>query len=415
MFTLTGTNTAGSDTKSTVLIFKLPKPAPTVQIIAPSNGFRTTSKTTTLKATLENVPSKSNTSIKVNGQPLSNFTLSGTKLTASGINLREGNNKIVIQASTASGTASKSVTVIRQVLPPVVTVTSPSSNPARSEKATTNVTANITNARRNEIQFIVNGKAYSNFVMKGSLFTASNVPLRVGNNTLSFKVNTAGGVADKSWVVVYQPPVQKPAIALLPPTKATMNVEGVTTSINLKASVENVANKSGIAVSLNGQMYSNITLSGTTLNIANVPLKTGNNTISIRVTNSAGTATQNIVVVRAPNLPASKPTIANLKVTNTEGKGNLVTNIAYVSDESKITVKVNDQIVKNFNFTKNTLTATGLTLKEGTNVFTVTAVNERGTTTQSATLNGVSTNRKAINPSSPTMPANKNGGRSGEK
>ena len=89
-----------------------------------------------------NVTSKSNVSVKLNGQTVSGFQLSGVSVTANNLTLNPGSNVITVTGRNSAGQDSKSTTVIYQVpvARPLVDIKSPASSPWSSPVDKVNIT-----------------------------------------------------------------------------------------------------------------------------------------------------------------------------------------------------------------------------------------------------------------------------------
>ncbi|MCP4439111.1 MAG: hypothetical protein GY810_09230, partial [Aureispira sp.] len=206
-FTITGRNTEGSDTKSTVVIYKQPEPAPVVTITNPrANPYTSQNNTVNITATILNVTGKSNVTFSVNGMNNGNFNFSGTNFNANNINLRTGSNTVTITGRNNSGQDTKSTVIIYQPAPkpgPIVTITSPIANPHNTQNSTINITATILNVTsKNDVTFTANGQNLSNFNFNGTSFSASNIRLKPGSNTFTITGRNAQGQDTKSTVVI---------------------------------------------------------------------------------------------------------------------------------------------------------------------------------------------------------------------
>lgn len=119
------TNSAGSDSDDTVIKYNKPNRStntsqfngvetPTVKITQPNKSPFTVSNTqVAILATITNVPSKNNITFKVNGKNIRNFDYNPNSKAFEGvINLRKGDNNIVITGRNGSKTASDNTTIV---------------------------------------------------------------------------------------------------------------------------------------------------------------------------------------------------------------------------------------------------------------------------------------------------------------
>jgi len=112
-FVITGRNSAGRDSKTTVIIYKLPQKKPTVVITAPNkNPFSTLVDKVTVTATILNVSGKSQVAFSTNGRASTSFSFIGTSFTAMNVPLDTGSNTFVITGTNGAGQDTKSTVVI---------------------------------------------------------------------------------------------------------------------------------------------------------------------------------------------------------------------------------------------------------------------------------------------------------------
>ena len=159
-----------------------------------------------LNAVVTNVTAKSNVTVKLNGQVVSGFQLSGVSVTANNLTLNPGSNVITVTGRNSAGQDSKSTTVIYKapVPRPVVDIKSPSSSPWASPVDKVNITAITKNvASKADITFTKNGAPMSNFSFNGNAIVANNVPLSAGSNTFVITVRNTSGQASDQTVVTH--------------------------------------------------------------------------------------------------------------------------------------------------------------------------------------------------------------------
>jgi hypothetical protein len=392
-FVITGRNSEGQATASTVVLYQAALPLPTVQITQPSiNPYQSANDKVSIAATIKNVNSSNNVRMTLNGQTVSNFSFSGTSFLATNVSLSAGTNTVVITATNLSGQASASTIVLyKPKLKPTVQITSPGINPYQSASNKVTIQALVQHVPNSSgIQFTVNGQNKTNFVYNGSSFTASNLVLNIGNNTFVVKATNAAGQATASTVVVYRPAVvvPKPTIRITQP--ATNPYQTASNKVNLTAIVMNVTNSSGIQMSLNGASFNSFSFSGTNLTANNVGLIIGANTFVITATNSSGKATASTVVVYKPVNDEPKPTIQitqplsnpfatsydRIKLTA------IIKNVA-VSNDVRFTV---NGAVTNFSFAGTAFTANNISLNPGNNTLVISATNVAGKATASTVV-----------------------------
>ena len=219
---LEGTNSAGRDEATGLIIFERPRPQippqtptiqrPSVSINSPYNGqvFRTPN--TNLEARALNVSGKNDISVYLNNSLIDfNFNTLTKKIT-SDITLREGANTILVQGNNSAGTDKASVTVNYQVekplvYPPTVNINSPN-NGTITEKDNTQVTAKVQNiATKNQVVITVNGKRLPDFSMNSYGDVTFSTRLQEGANTILVIAENESGKADAAVLVTYRKPV----------------------------------------------------------------------------------------------------------------------------------------------------------------------------------------------------------------
>jgi hypothetical protein len=111
---ISATNTGGNDTKTQTINYTLPLAAPVVTYTNPSSASTTVSANTfAVVATVTNIKNSGMVSVKVNGTPITNFVyMAAAKKVTFTASLIPGNNTITVTATNASGTDSKTVSII---------------------------------------------------------------------------------------------------------------------------------------------------------------------------------------------------------------------------------------------------------------------------------------------------------------
>ena len=390
-FTITGRNRVGQDTKTTVVIYAAPLPKPVVTITTPGrNPLTVLTNTTNIKATILNVATKNDVTFTVNGQTNTSFSFSGTSFTANNVRLNVGNNTFTVTGRNSSGQDTKSTLVVYK-LPekkPTVVITAPNQNPFNTQTNKVNITATILNvASKNDVTFTINGQANTNFSFSGTAFVANNVSLNQGNNTFVITGRNGAGQDSKSTVVVYSQPVPKPIVTITAPAQSPFTV--LTNTTTIKATILNVASKNDVSFTVNGQVNTNFSFSGTNFTASNVPLNVGNNTFVITGVNSAGRDSKTTVIVY--KLPQKKPTVVitapNQNPFNTQtNKINIKATILNVANRNDVTFTVNGQANTNFSFSGTNFVASNVSLKQGNNTFVITGRNGAGQDSKSTVV-----------------------------
>ncbi|CAA6829720.1 MAG: Unknown protein [uncultured Aureispira sp.] len=388
---ITGRNSAGQDSKSTVVVYQLPQKKPTVVITAPNkNPFNTSTSKVNIKATILNVASKNDVTFTVNGQANTNFSFSGTAFVASNVSLNQGSNTFVVTGRNGAGQDSKSTIVVYAlaVPKPIVTITTPAQSPFTVLTNVTTIKATILNvASKNNVSFSINGQASTNFSFSGTSFTASNVALLVGNNTFVITGTNNTGRDTKTTVVVYKLPQKKPTVVITAPNKNPFSTQ--TNKVNIKATILNVASKNDVTFMVNGQANTNFSFSGTAFVASNVSLNQGSNTFVVTGRNGAGQDSKSTVVVYSKPIPKPIVTIttpAQSPFTSLQNRGTVKATILNVASKNEVTFTVNGRVNPNFSFSGTNFIATNLALNVGNNTFVITGKNSTGQDTKTTAI-----------------------------
>jgi hypothetical protein len=287
---------------------------------------------TNIEARVDNVNSRNDIRLTVNGRNSSFNFDNNTKILRGPLSLASGSNRIIITATNNGGNSSDERTVscvIEQprVNAPTVQILSPSNN-ARVSENTVNIEARVSNvADRNGIKVYINGAEDRNFTFDANSQTVrTTANVRVGQNTIVVRAqnetsNAEGRVNVSKRAIIVPPP---PPPAKTPPTVVITNpVSGSRTtnpSVNLVANAENVV-ESQVSVLLNGQAVP-FTLSGREIQAA-LNLPKGESTVTVRAENNDGTAEKSISVTyekkkQLPDAPTAGDKIPTEISTDTE-------------------------------------------------------------------------------------------------
>jgi hypothetical protein len=238
-------NGFGVDSKTETVIYQKPVVVqkPVVTIITPSdNPHTTSSERITIEATVLNVTSSNEISVKLNGIANNSFTFNpSTKVVMLNANLVLGNNSVLISATNQGGSDSKTTTVIYKVAvqketnsvvskdtkgagtgrgesvgtisgtglgnasnktpAPVVTFINPANTPSNSSSVSYNITATVLNvAGSSNISVKLNGATITNFnydfqskkvSFNANLIRGTNTVIISGTNTTGTDSKTA--------------------------------------------------------------------------------------------------------------------------------------------------------------------------------------------------------------------------------
>jgi hypothetical protein len=366
---------------------------PEVRIVKPDHSpFRTEEDHFNLIANIRHVHDRQDIRLLVNGTE-ARFAFS-EDLEAN-IPLREGSNRIRIEASNREGQTSDEVEIIRRppqppsVPRPVVTINQPR---GKSEKILVKqflLKAKVENVDDQQgITVFLNGQAVNNpdFERRSHTLTAT-LNLRRGDNDVTVRAHNPSGDGEASVLITFGGPpelVIKPEVTITEPLKdAVFNLP----DISLKATLKNVTDKSLIAVFVNEVPLKKFDISDPISQVsASLKLKEGDNTIKVRGTNAGGSTEATVKVSYKPRVV---PTVDKPVVLITQPKKpgiNVNTSIfsfeatvkgKLTKDKIRVTVN-NKSVLFEYDPAKNAV-KTALNLNPGSNIIKVEATNEGGT------------------------------------
>ena len=395
---ITGTNTAGTDTEIQTINFQKPVTIlpPVVTFITP-NIDPITSQTSSynVSATALNVASASGIQVKLNGNNVTNFAFnSSSSLVSFPANLIEGANSISITGTNTAGTDTEIQTINFQkpvtILPPVVTYINPAASGAivsEDKLGLISAIQFIENSGQIELTQngnIINPALYSfDVITKKVLF---NTVLVEGNNSFTVKGTNVSGTDMETTSVFFRkpiPPCQAPSITILAPTVTETTIN----TCVFTAKLENITSLSQIHFVLNGSTIVDGSFDlSSKLFSKKVVLKKGVNIFNIAVLNDCGSAKdqKNISyspVVLSPCISPSIVITSSSSANNTITKNtsfNLSALLTNIETNSQILIKHNDLAI-NFDFDPQThMLQINQILKLGINKFVIEATNKCG-------------------------------------
>ncbi len=398
VITVTGTNTAGTDSKAQTIIYRKPAVVqpPVVTFIDPATSPITVyNNTYGVRARVRFVQGASNITLKINGQPTTNFVYSASsEIMEFTTALVVGANVVEITAVNTAGQDQKSTTIIYRLnnpaVPPVVTITNPLTNPSTVNVNNAAVQATVLNVDgAQQIQVSVNGASLTNFTYntanKQLSFTTN---LNPGTNNVTITATNSAGTASDSRVINYvrQVTVTPPLVTFIQPAApgTTVNVSGYT----MRATVSNVTQAAQIVVVQDGQVVNPSLWSFDVAShevLMNTNLNAGNNVFTITASNAGGshTASTNIryevpvVVCDKPQVQITAPAASAMEVQNANFTVNAT--IQHIANANQVQLLVNGvlQSVGTYNATSKVFSK-AITLNEGQNVIQIIATNACG-------------------------------------
>ncbi len=404
-------NEAGTDSKTETIIYTpvavVPKPQITITNPA-TEPYTTTVNTQAMQATVLNVTAVTDIAVTLNGATLPVHTLSFNaalhKLTFN-VNLIVGANVITIKASNASGIDSKIQTIIYsapEAAPkPVITITSPTTNPYTTFSNSETVTATVLNVTSaSQISTTINGATTPMGAV--SYNTASHqltlhAGLIAGANAIAIGATNASGSDSQTQTIIYSKPggTAKPVVMITSPNVNPAYVTTATTTI--EASVLNITTISQIAVTLNGGAIPATALNfnaGSHVLSVNATLVSGANTIVVKATNTVGSDSKSEMIVYSLPVLTSKPLITMINpAVNPYSSGSgaiaISASVVDITGASDITIFLNGNTIPasdwNYNLSTHELTF-NVNLISGTNAVKIVASNTAGSASKTQTI-----------------------------
>ena len=379
---------------------EIPIVAPVVTITDPSEISKTVETNNyTLTATVINVNSSNEISLKVNGSPQSFNYNSYSKVLTSNLNLVGGGNSIVLKATNNGGSDQKTVDLrylkAPVVLRPIVKIEQPA-NESTTTNSTVDFKGKATNIGTNDIiELTLNDKKIQNVsINKVNKMITNRITLDEGKNVIKlFGKNQAG--SDEASVVIYKEKIKeeipKPVIQFIVP-----NVSGTKTTNSLQdivATVKNVNSENNIQVTNNGR---NTRFSYNPANntiTLKVSLNEGPNIVLISATNSAGKTNAETMIIKEASV--QKPVVLINSVSTPVasprkpevGASSFIGNAKNVS-VAQISLIVNNKPITNFNYNATTgVINCTIELIRGTNNIKLSATNAAGTDEKTTVVN----------------------------
>lgn len=405
VFEITGTNSAGSDYESRIIVYDEPEAIgapPIVTIINPPySPYNTTNSVFTVNATVLNVADATGITFKINGVESGVFSYGvGTSLFSATISLNEGNNVVEIKGTNAYGTDSEFATIVYNPIevtpPPVVNITSPVSDPYSTNNNEITIQATVLNvASSSDITLTMNGvsQSFFSFSPYTNFLEFTTDQLVEGANVIQITgINSAGSDSDDITIVYEKPKSELPpnVIITIPHNNPhTVNDPNFT----VKAIIEHVKTPAGVTCWINGISTTAFSFDGVTyLFSVPVALIEGANIVQVMGTNNAGTDSESTTIIYVKEEDPCDNPIITLSQPSTDPYTTSVSSITIsasmfnVPASSNITFKLNGVATT---FSYNPLTGVFMStqnLIEGANVFEIIAKNECGTTSQTTTV-----------------------------
>ena len=394
IFQLIGTNDAGTDQETVIINYEVEQPKPPiVSILNPSaNPHVTYDAVQAFKASVLNVTSKSQVTVKVNGGTFNNFTFNGVNgILTSVIPLQLGSNVVVVTGTNDDGTDTEQTTIIyrkpEQPKPPIVEYVIPSNNPYTTFDDTQLVNATVLNVNnKNQVNVNLNGSTITNFTFNTTTklvsFTASLVE---GVNSVNITGTNNDGVDSETMTIIYKKR-EKPTPPIVSFIDPIVNPKTVYSPVyNVTAKVEHVDGPNNIQLKINGNSSNSFNYSNTSEQMTfNASLVPGANTIQITGTNQYGqdVATTAIIYKRTSVINPPQVNIINPAMdphTTQQASQQVQAVVLNVGGAQDISVSVNGNSLSGFSYNGVTKQVSfTANLVEGNNTVEVSASTNQG-------------------------------------
>jgi len=401
-----GVNQDGNDSKTTTIIYRKPKEVqpPVVTISSPNvSPYTIGMNAYNVIGTVLNVETKANIEVRLNGNPLSNFSYntSTKQVQVPLMNLVVGVNMVSIKGTNVVGQDIASTMLIYKLpqtpRPPVVSFLNPVNSPTVVYVNSYAVVAKVSYVNSaNDITVKVNGSSITNFnYMSSSDLVNFTAVLSPGANIIEVKGVNQDGQDVKAITIVYKRPiVSKPTPVVTITNPAVDNIGFEVQNIVVNATVLNVGGSSDIEVKFNGVTTTNFSFnSATKVLTLPVVLVEGSNSVFVKGTNNSGVDSKTrLIIYKLPLIP-TPPTVV---FSNPPASPFSVSNPFFVMTATTTNIDVKSQIVLKVNgivitgnqyaFANNTIQYNS-TLNTGSNVFEVSVNNSFGSDSKLAIVN----------------------------
>ena len=367
-------NEAGRENAKAVINFEVPLPPPppvviipNVDIYQPRRNDVSEEREITVKANLSGVLKKRDIEFRVNREDCLDFRFNPTNGNfRAKVDLREGENIIVIRVNNPSGTDHQRITVFHErPYAPIIKLRTPDfANTNKKEIRLKATIAHIDNKR--DLQIFLGNQVVSDYRFRDNKLDA-NLRLREGKNRIEIiATNKYGETREVKNVAYYLP--QPPSITL---KNIRDNQTFKTSRIEFEATVKNVTRKRDTKLFVNGVLAENATLDGDYFS-ASVRLKEGRNTLIFKANNEFGKEEVNLQI---NYLRARKAAITFVshddKTEVRENRIKLKARLKHVNDKEDLVLTVNNKAT-NFDFNGEILNST-IRLKKGRNIIRLVA------------------------------------------
>jgi hypothetical protein len=365
---------------------------PTVRFTDPEySPYMTKEPYKVVEAEITNVKDQGQINLTNNGRPLS-FTYRKGTLKAT-IILDEGTNVVKAVATNGGGTGEDEVQIIVEEPetenPPVIRFIRPEVSGQVVSNAKYDVLAEILYMETDKnIVYTLNGRENKSwkFDTRTGMFNSS-ITLIEGENILMLDARNRRGSDRQTIRIIYEAPVYPPSIQFITPsvTPFRTTVPGQALELGLKE----IKRTDNIQLTYNGYAFTRYDYNENTGRLSSqLALQKGQNFLTIIVSNKAGQAREDMVIILddVPPPPVFPPRVTIQSVSNptyNNSSKNCVVNVTarveYVKLASDLDIRIGGSRISNFDFNPNTGNLNfQANIKEGSSNLIITGRNASG-------------------------------------
>ena len=396
---VTGSNSSGSHSDATNIIYKEPitPVLPVVNITTPNqNPIIVNNNHYNLVATVLNVSSQNDITLKVNGVVNNNFVYNpATNIMNIGNSLSLGNNVFEIIGTNSFGSHSDNTTIVYEepVTPcdkPTISLTNPNVNPFNltSTSSTYNYSATTTFINGlHQVKVYLNGSLQSGYTINNGVVSGT-LNLNNGANALQIIVTNKCDEAIVNSVINFHEetlPCDKPTVHFNSPVGYPTTNDA---TYPVTASLTHINNTNQITFLVNGQPSNDFTFDLATHTFsANPNLLIGKNVFEIKLDNGCDVASAITALLKKE---CTKPVFNRIRPNknpyNTHGSAVTITgNVLNMQSNSTVSITHDGTPI---NYTLNgTLLNSTENLQDGENTFVITVTNDCGNNTYTIVVN----------------------------
>lgn len=354
-------NECGETKASMVVLYKeagQPCSAPVLQLIQPRDMETTVDKASVeVRVNILNVTGQSQIVFKVNGVDKSFQYNNSSHILIANVELVEGLNTILVQASNDCGSGGFPVKITRMACKkPHLNITSSSiAENASTIMETFTMEGNVSDiADASQMNIKLNGMPI-NFVFNANTKTFSfTTALGMKVNTFELKVSNSCGEETRLFKVIRNPDPNAfpPKITISNP--ATTPYPTSNGAFNVQATTQYVTSANQVSLSINGNpVNANFNVGNNSLTY-NLTLVEGNNVIVATAVNQFGSSSDTKIVVYSKPVVIAKPVIVltqpgSCPAILPEGTNLITGYILNVTELSKVAIRINGQQIANYN------------------------------------------------------------------